>query len=68
VKYRYDKTHQYMEKLRGATPPVYGNVEGCNITSIWKRLRVQHHQYMETLRGATSPVYGNVEGCNITSI
>jgi hypothetical protein len=44
-----------MKTLRGATSPVYGNVEGCDIT-----------QHIETLRGATSPVYGNVEGCNIT--
>jgi hypothetical protein len=28
---------QYMETLRGATSPVYGHVEGCNTTSIWKR-------------------------------
>jgi hypothetical protein len=45
-----------METMRGATSPVYGNVEGCNIT----------HQYMEKLRGAISQVYGNVEGCDIT--
>jgi hypothetical protein len=44
------QNHRYMKTLRGATSPVlvyenvegatspvYENVEGCNITSIWKR-------------------------------
>jgi hypothetical protein len=35
-----------METLKGATSPVYGNVEGFYIT----------HQYMEKLRGAISQV------------
>jgi hypothetical protein len=46
-----------METLRGATSPVYGNVEGCSITHQYmEKLRgVIYHQYMETVRCATSP-------------
>ena len=43
-----------MKTLRGATSPVYGNVESAT------------SPVYGNIEGAPSPVYGNVEGCNIT--